>query len=127
MKPIVNPWIFYWLNVVNCLNTLSWIGLIGGCVALFGVCMAISVMYDCSCREEDEKAIANLKKWPKRIIVLIGISLIVCIFVPDKEVLEQMVISSYITPANIETGKEEVKEMIDYIFEKINSEEENEE
>lgn len=123
MKPIVSPWIFYWLNIVHSLNLLSWIVLTVGGVALFGVCMGINIMSECSVNEKDEKAIANLKKWPKRIIISMGISLIVCVFVPDKEVLEQMVISSYITPANIETGKEEVKEMIDYIFEKVNSKE----
>lgn len=131
MKPIINPWIFYFADVANAMVF----------VFMFtGIVFFVYAFYKFMTLEEDEY-IMNLdgfytlkekdkdaKKKDWRIIkryVLIGCAFIILsTLTPTEKTIYRMVIASYITEDNLSKGKKEAKELIDYIVEKIDEIEE---
>lgn len=110
MKPIINPWLFYLVDVIDSFRALSIL------IILISVVIAI-VEYDDVMDEVDEvKAIKVIKK--KAIVIALLITF--AIFLPSKKTCYKMMIASQVTEENIQKAEDTIEKTVDYIFEKIN-------
>lgn len=103
---IINPSFFYWANVVDALIVVMAIMSLVGIVA--------SALWAASLWEDD-------KRTGKAIVALV-ISLLVgvaAMFIPSKKAMIEMEIARNVTKSNIINMKKDVKDISDYIFEKI--------
>lgn len=112
MKPIISPWIFYLISVLDKLQMVALIFLIVS-AAFGGICLFAYL--DKVFEKEDIKFI-------KGIFITLFISLSIVIAVPSKKTMCEMMVANYVTENNIEAAKEDVKELVDYIVEKFEDE-----
>lgn len=114
MNYIINPWVFYLLNIIG--NIVGW------CVAglvIFGICYAIYVWiwFDdiCGTDLEDKypSPIALIRKWKIPLILCIT----ALILIPSEETCYKMLIASQVTTEHIADAKETIREVADYIVE----------
>lgn len=61
----------------------------------------------------------KIPKYIKKIVIAGVIVLTIGGLIPSKETCYKMVVVSYVTPANIESAKGEVTDIIDYIIDKV--------
>ena len=109
---IIDPIIFYFMELADSINAFT-LGAIIVSVVLLVVQHIVKW-----CAELDEDSTFRFKH-NKAITVILIISITLNILVPSGEACKKMLISSLITEKNIESTKEEVKEIVDYIFEKF--------
>lgn len=113
MKPIINPWIFYFASVSDMAKT----------IVLVVMIIAIFIYVATWLSDIDEEVDADYKTIKKvrksSLIILILLSLFE-IFMPDSKTIYQMTVASCITEDNIKVRTETIKETVDYIIDKIN-------
>lgn len=116
MKPIINPWWFYLVDVIGSFKIGCLVLLVFGVLG-FGATMLLE--YDEVLDESDEvKVIKTLKK-----MVIVGALVITFdMFLPTKETCYKMMVASQVTEENIQKAEDVIKDSVDYIFEKINKE-----
>lgn len=117
--PIVSPWIFYLIDTISNLSaTLMLIIFVSAGIAV--TAWFISLI-------EDEET--TIKKWTRRTytsLIVCIISLIVTVFIPSQETMYQMLVANYVTYDNVETATDAIKDSVDYIFEKLDGEDQKE-
>ena len=116
MKPIINPWLFYIVDVIDNFKSACFILLLIIAIG-FGATVIIVIGEDVEGVELDEvKVIKTLKR-----MVVVGVLLMTFnMLLPSKETCYKMMIASQITDNNIQKAEDTIKESVDYIFEKIN-------
>ena len=115
MKPIINPWLFYLVDLLDGLKTLCIIAV----PVLVIVIGYFTVTIDDLGRGE-EKELKSARRTRKIVIIFSILILIVIPFIPSKETCYKMLIASQITDTNIQKAEDTIKNSVDYIFEKIN-------
>lgn len=90
MEPIINPWIFYFMSVVNTFR------LAAVCVCCLGGCFAIASAILHSIDDD-----ISMIKTIKIMSVISTICLLISLFVPSKQTMIEMIIASNATPNNI--------------------------
>lgn len=113
MKPIINPWLIYLIN----LRVLLIITLI-----LFG-CITIGILltwFICvvDCYMDDDFIIA-CKKYLKKSIIWLFISGLLFITIPSKDTMYTMLVLDNVTSDNIQTIGKTGKDVVDYIVNQI--------
>lgn len=120
MTPIIDPMIFYWIDTINSLQVTFVFLTVVGFVAAFLTMVTSLNFYG----EEDEKEKSKkLKKGAIISFIIAIVSLVTSVFIPNKETLTYMTISSVVTEDNINNVGEKAKQVIDYVFDKINGNE----
>lgn len=111
MKPIINPWLFYLVDMIGSFQILSIL-----IVLLIIISFAIEILkYDEAMDELDEvKVIKTLKKK----VIVIALLITFAIFLPSKDTCYKMMVASQITDNNIQNAEDVIKDSVDYIFEK---------
>ncbi len=119
MEPIINPWLFYLIDIVDNINLICIIMLVIALIAsgLISICLFDVVAGGII--EEDEKQ--TYFKYLKISLKVIIPCIIITILTPSSDTIYKMIIADNITPHNIEIVGDTVESSIDYIFEKINS------
>lgn len=122
MTYIINPWFFYFANLLDGLWILISIVLFLAIVGTVGFSIWWLIeAYDSDFFVHDDKEtpFANFcKKMIKVSAIATIISAVLMVVVPSEEKVNKMMISSFITKENVEKTKEEAKEIVDYIAEK---------
>lgn len=117
MKPIINPWLFYIVDVIGNFKSACF-GIILILVIGFGATVLIEVGETSDELELDEvKVIKTLKK----IVIVVALLITFDMFLPSKKTCYQMIISSQVTEENVKKAEDVIKDSVDYIFEKINT------
>lgn len=122
MTYIINPWFFYFANLLDSFWTLVSIVLF---LAIIGA-VGFSVWWlmeaynsDFFVHDDNESPFVKFcKKMIKASVIATIISAVLMIVVPTEETVNKMMISSFVTKENVEKTKEVAKEIIDYIAEK---------
>lgn len=109
---IINPWIFYLIDVLVELEFLF------GLASL--IFMLVTILF--SIAWWDEKKTYAI--WLKASIIATLVCSLITSAIPSKETMYTMLVSSYVTTDNIETATDVIKDSVDYIFEKFNEGEE---
>lgn len=115
--PIISPWIFYLIEVLSTIKIVFIVALI-----LILICCVIVLAG--SIDEWYSEEMKMIKPWLKKGVIASILLGIAAIFTPSQETLYKMVIANYVTYENIETATDTIKDSVDYIFEKLDKEEE---
>ena len=113
MHYIINPWIFYLLGFVGSI----WIA----CVvflAMFGITFGVyALVWFVEFPENDEYPMPTyiLKKWKVPLILTIAF----LVFMPSEDTIYKMMIASQVTTENIDTAKETIQDVADYIIDAV--------
>ncbi len=129
MKPIINPWIMYVIGLANNVNYV----LITIIIILFTAIIVVTALgivqfvenYDNF--DEFLEEYHTAVKWFKRGFITLIVAGVVMIFMPSEKTLYSMVVLDNVTPDNIEAVGNTGKDVIDYIFDKIDQIKEEEE
>ena len=104
-EPIISPWIFYALNMVDNLRS--------GAIGITALCLLALVftpiLLDTGCT----------MKHIKCLFVTFVVSVLLLIFVPNSNTVTQMIIAQHVTVKNIEKAGELTDRAVDKIIEKI--------
>lgn len=117
MNPIINPIWFYIISVLNAIYSMATAFVV--VIIIGSLILSLSIVFSYDLEFLDD---VKYKKILKTIFIVLVTSCSLIVFVPNEETMYKMMISSYITENNVEIAKEEVKELIDYISEKIKGE-----
>lgn len=116
MKPIINPWLFYLVDVIGNFKAACFAILLIIVIG-FGATVLIEVG-----KAKDELELDEVKviKALKRMVAVAVLLMTLDMLLPSKKTCYQMMIASQITDNNIQKAEDTIKESVDYIFEKIN-------
>ena len=139
-EPIISPWLIYLANVPHTLTFALGVTVFACIViavaAVFFRYMAkdeAKTLKDRAYRyayqevekemmEEAHKREADAKKLERIAVVasvVAVVSLTICVFIPSKETCYQMIAAHYLTYENVDAVGGQAKEVVDYIFDKV--------
>ena len=113
MHYIINPWLFYLLGLVDSIGV--------ACVAFLTVFAIVFGSYvliwfvEFSGDEEFPTPPQILKKWKVPLILTIAF----LVFMPSTDTIYKMMIASQVTTENIDTAKETIQDVADYIIDAV--------
>lgn len=120
---VINPQVFYWINVLNILQTVF--AVIGGVFATAFLCLVIGWIYNAMQAKtgyEDNKDYMKVCKTWAIITGIIGLVLITAsIFIPGRTTSIEMLIAKTATFDNVNWTVQQVKDMVNYIVHAIKS------
>ena len=115
MEPIISPWVFYWVGVLDSLHVL-------GIVASIGLCTCGILLLAMG----DDFTEKRNKERLKQLACVFSIFVtIVFVFVPTKETMYQMIVAHYATPNNMEYMKDNTVKFIQDVAKAIGDENES--
>ena len=119
MEPIISPWVLYWVSVLSNVNyVLSVVN--GLSITIIVIIGGIRLVDYINHENGDEIVIMpNWLKYLKICLIIICISSLLCIFIPDKQTMISMIAVSYITPDNINVSTDYVVELVQRIAEAV--------
>lgn len=130
MKPIINPWIMYVIGLANNISCVfkSFIIFLLTTMIVVATIGFIKFVENYDNFDEFLDKYHTAVKWFKKGCVSLIIAGIVMILIPSEKTLYSMVVLENVTPNNIEIAGNTGKDVIDYLFDKIdqmNDEEED--
>lgn len=118
MEPIISPWLIYAINVVHNVTgivifmlVLSVIGIV-----LFGFSYSVN---DSEYSETERKNRRFAAKWLKRSFVFLAVAVTIGTFIPSKETMVAMLISSYVTPDNVQAVQGNIVDFVGKLTEAV--------
>lgn len=115
MKPIINPWLIYFVDSLDLVQVSCVLMILALVVAILILTARISDFGG-----GEEKELKSARRTRKIVIFFSILLLIVFPFIPSRETCYKMMIASQITNNNIQKAEDIIKGSVDYIFEKIN-------
>ena len=119
MNYIVNPMWFYFISLFDGINISALV--VGICIPMLWLFSPLILGE----LEIDEEKI--IKPMFKKSVVLFVASVLIAIVTPGREDMEKMLIASYATEDNISAATNYGKDLVDYIFDKVNGTDKEEE
>lgn len=139
-EPIISPWLIYLANVPQTL-TFALVVTVFACVVIVVAAVFFRYMakdeaktlkdraYRYAYQEVEKEMVAEANKREadakklERIAIVASIiavvSLAICAFMPSKETCYQMIAAHYMTYENVDAVGGQAKEVVDYIFDKV--------
>ena len=139
-EPIISPWLIYLANVPQTL-TFALVVIVFACVVIVVAAVIFRYMakdeaktlkdrdYRYAYQEVEKEMVAEANKREadakklERIAIIASIvavvSLAICAFMPSKETCYQMIAAHYMTYENVDAVGGQAKEVVDYIFDKV--------
>jgi hypothetical protein len=117
MEPVIDPWIIYWVSVLN--NIGSTLSLIVCMSVVSSVIIGVVHLVDLSDNYSDDLGFPNWFKYFKLSIAVACISSLICVFIPDKQTMLTMMVASYITPDNLNVTTDYIVELVQRITEAV--------
>lgn len=117
-EPIINPWVFYLINLLSNLDgiVLVCIILCGISVAILGLVSIFSISDEDDC---DYHLHITVVSWFKRVLILFMIFAVITALIPSKETMYTMLVADQVTYENVDALGDGAKDTVDYIFDKI--------
>lgn len=111
MNYIINPSVFYWMNVLNSLVSVSILLLIIGSIGI--IVFGVIGLVDHACMGEEEAT--AIKKVFRLVVSMFVVGLLGIVFIPDKQTMMEMLIAKTATVENAEWTIDSLKSVVDYI------------
>lgn len=117
MKPIINPWLIYLIDLFDNFNGL----LTGALILLGGAVVGLLLIWFFSSMdyEQDDNPIITCKKYLKQSIIWFCISALLCTVIPSKDTMYAMLVLDNVTTDNIQAIGKTGKDAVDYIVNQI--------
>lgn len=113
MEPIINPW---WIYFASKSETVACFLLVFGFISIFAFIVLSALYYS-----------KDIEIKPKKILIILGtIFMIIGGLLPTEKTIYTMMTISKVTPDNIELAGNTAKDIVDYIYDKIDNILENE-
>lgn len=127
MKPIINPWLIYLIDLFDNLKKLFTVPLI---LLVYAIGVILIIWFLCFMEDDvDDNFITKCKKYLKKLIIWLGISGLLFTAIPSKDTMYTMLVLENVTTDNIQaigkTGKDVVDYITDQIDKTVNDEKEN--
>lgn len=127
MKPIINPWLIYLIDLFDNLKKLFTVPLI---LLVCAIGVILIIWFLCFMEDDvDDNFITKCKKYLKKLIIWLGISDLLFTAIPSKDTMYTMLVLENVTTDNIQaigkTGKDVVDYITDQIDKTVNDEKEN--
>jgi hypothetical protein len=122
MQPIINPWVFYWIDVIDNMRIVFIIFLV---IFIITACVSAGTWaYTASgesnmSKEDDIRVGKNVKKILRLALIFTAVFAIMTTLLPSKKTMYTMVIVQSVTPNNIEAVGDTITGAVDYITEKV--------
>lgn len=118
--PVINPWIFYTIEIINNLSAI----LIFILTIVFVVLLVfgLSILNMLPDRDLFEDELKKAKKNCKMLIKIFVLVSVLCALIPSKETMFAMLIAENTTYENLDKAAKVIQDSVDYIFEKIGGE-----
>lgn len=117
---IVSPWIFYLINLLSNISDVCFMLAFVSSLALLGL-----ILYHWLAElNSNSEMWVSFIKWCKRTAIALVISTLGLTFIPTKETMYKMLVANFVTYENVETATNAIKDSVDYIFEKLDEEDE---
>ena len=113
---IINPSIFYWMNVLDSIRGVATVTLL-----ISVACLIIALILYFVDMDEDDEVVKLCRKLTFISGIITVISIIIIIFIPDKRTSIEMLIARTATYENAQLTVQGIKEIVDYIIQAINS------
>lgn len=114
MEPIISPWTIYLINLTNNISQL--LLAISTMCLIFSVAATLILILSYGDYEYEEKLCNKCTKFLKYSIPIMFITATINTFIPSRDVMIAMIVSSYITPDNLYGANEAIKANLqDYI------------
>lgn len=114
MEPIISPWTIYLINLTYNISQL--LLAISTMCLIFSVAATLILIFSYGDYEYEEKLCNKCTKFLKYSIPTILITATISTFIPSRDVMIAMIVSSYITPDNLYGANEAIKANLqDYI------------
>lgn len=128
--PIINPWIFYLIDVLNGLKEVSVVAIFMTIIML--ICIGIAIAWFKSedsfyHNEDNASTIKALIQVLKKLSIVLCITTSVFVVTPSEETMYKMLVAQYVTYENVDKATESIKEGVDYIFKKLDKEDKKDE
>lgn len=124
MNYLINP---IWLYLISLVDDINGVVIVAMVITVIAAFVVVIWTDDTSVFESPQEEIIALKKKIKKFAVLFVIELLILIFIPSKSDMEKMLIASYATEDNITAATNYGKDLVDYIFDKVNGADKEEE
>ena len=127
--PIINPWIFYLIDVLSTLKGVSGFTIF---IALSALIFTAVIMVYFKFQEdyygyEDHAYIKTLIRIFKSFLIIACIATGVYTVTPSEETMYKMLVAQYVTYENVDKATETIKDGVDYIFKKLGKEDKKDE
>ena len=117
---MINPWIFYTIEIINNLSAILIFILTIVLVVL--LVFGLSILNMLSDRDLFEDELKKAKKNCKMLIKIFVLVSVLCALIPSKETMYAMLIADNLTYENLDMAAEVIQESVDYIFDKMEGE-----
>ena len=137
MMAIISPWWVYLIDLFGGLERLFVIGVIA-CFIVVPISFIVGFMCESEAQDllisfgsEDSDYIVNKEisnvccKIFKLSIILFAVCSLLTAVIPSKETMYTMMVANCVTYENVETATDVIKDGVDYIFEKLNIDEDD--
>ena len=125
---IINPWIFYLIDVLSSLKGISLTVMVIILFGAIGLGTYIVVYQSCYCYNvEDRHLITKLTKILKKVLIVLCIITGVYTVTPSEETMYKMLVAQYVTYENVDKATKTIKDGVDYIFKKLGKEDKKDE
>lgn len=117
MKPTINPWLIYLIDLFDNFNGL----LTGALILLGGAVVGLLLIWFFSSMdyEQDDNPIITCKKYLKQSIIWFCISALLFTVIPSKDTMYAMLVLDNVTTDNIQAIGKTGKDAVDYIVNQI--------
>ncbi len=120
MEPIISPWFFYLLYIVDSIDDFFVVSVFVFVVALILWAMGTAAALDLDVVDDEtakNEFVSRLAKKVKKLFVYLIVALVFSFLMPDKETIIQMYIASKATPDNIEKVINKIDKVKDELIE----------
>lgn len=117
MKPIINPWSIYLINVLSELKNIFMTAVVAAIFVGIGSAIYFLIVIDNPYHDKDK--ILNIKKCFKKSVVGLIISALLVVITPSKDTMYTMLALDNLTTDNIQAIGETGKDVIDYVSDQI--------
>ena len=115
MKPIINPWLIYLINLFDNLNVL-----LSAVLFLLGCAVAtLLIIWFFNSMDRNDNCIVACKKCLKKLIIWLCVSSLLFTAIPSKDTMYTMIVLDNVTTDNIQAIGKTGKDVVDYITDQI--------
>lgn len=119
--PIIDPMYFYLVHVLDTLSTISVLAVAAAITGMFLLGVLCVPFYVWG--ENEQEILIWAKKFFKSLLKVLVVAIILATIIPTRDTVIYMIIAKEATYDRLEKGKQEIKEIADYIIEKVKAKE----